>query len=56
MLLFYGYVRKYLCHKILIKGKQFFIYGGNAHPEVTEYLVELFVNNCGVLRVSVEEE
>jgi hypothetical protein len=45
-----------LCHRILIRENDFFIYGATAYPQVTEYLMELFVSNCGITRVNVEED
>jgi hypothetical protein len=32
------------------------MYGATAHAQVTEYLVEVFVSNFGIARVSVEED
>jgi len=42
--------------KGLIRENQFFIYGAASHPQVREYLVELYVGICGIARVSVEED
>jgi hypothetical protein len=45
-----------LCHRILIRENQLFTHGATAYPQITEYLVELFVSNFGIARVSVEED
>jgi len=55
MLLFQKYEGKYLCHRILIRENQFFIYWATAYQQVTEHLVDLFGSNCGIKSVSVKE-